>query len=189
MTFVAKVLGGTKKAFKNNEMTILNLKPIPELGWKYLKPVIYAEPEVLEYHDDRFHRVGHPLEGKIILDDYVFTVSIFNKVCPEKCSAWIAKQEALNKLKQDKKNKNMILVDFDWLEKVRAQAKTIHRKGKSGRMITNTHRREELKRKRTEIEKRIANNEIERDKVWFPQEDFDNNVAQPVGKEFVPIDR
>lgn len=40
MSHVAKVLGGQKKAFKRNEIDLLNLKPIPELGWKYLKPEI-----------------------------------------------------------------------------------------------------------------------------------------------------
>lgn len=98
---------------------------------------------------------------------------------PEKCKAWIAKQEAINKLKLDKKNKNMVLVDLDWLEKVKAQAKTHHRKGKAGKIITNTQRREELKRKRDEIEKRQSRNAVERDRVWFPQEDFTATDAQP----------
>lgn len=189
MGFVAKVISGQKKAFKRNEIDLLNLKNIPELGWKYLKPEIYAEQEVLDYHDDRFHRAGHPLEGKIILDDYVFTVSIWNKVQPQKCQAWIKKQEAINKLKLDRKNKNMILVDLDWLNKIKEQQKTHHKKGKSGKMITNCQRKEELKRKRIEIEKRQAANEVRQDKVWLPQEDFNEPDTLPIGKEFVPIDK
>lgn len=81
----------------------------------------------------------------------------------------------------------MILVDMEWLEKIKEQSKTHHRKGKSGKMITNNQRKEELKRKRVEIEKRQAANEFAQDKVWFPQEDFTATDAQPIGKEYVPI--
>lgn len=52
--------------------------------------------------------------------------------------------------------------------------------------MTNIDRKEELKRKRVEIEKRLANNEIAKDKVWLPKEDFTDTEFQPIGKEFVP---
>lgn len=54
-------------------------------------------------------------------------------------------------------------------------------------MVLNHTRKVALKRKRIEIEKRIATNELRQDKVWLPQDDFTNNVMQPMGKEQVPL--
>jgi len=56
-------------------------------------------------------------------------------------------------------------------------------------MITNAQRKETLKRKRIDIQKKIANNEIEQDKVWLPKEDFTEIDPQPIGKEFIPTSK
>lgn len=186
-TFRGKVVTGNKPAFKNHEMELVDVEKIQELSFEPLRAIVYTLENVLAFHDDRHHRKGHKYEGKIILDDYKFTVNIFAKVEPVLFQKWVDEGKATNQLKLDKKNKNMILVDEDWWLKVKEQNKNIHKKGKTGKMMTNIDRKEELKRKRVEIEKRLANNEIAKDKVWLPKEDFTEAEFQPLGKEFVPV--
>jgi hypothetical protein len=61
--------------------------------------------------------------------------------------------------------------------------KTIRKKAKSGKFLTNIDRSATLKRKRQEIEKRQILNDIQADKVYMPPEHLQNNDAIPLGKE------
>ena len=105
-----------------------------------------------------------------MLDDIIFSSSIFAKVRPNDYKNWVARMKAINEKRLQKDEKNFIEVDYDLWLKMGDQNKTIHRKGKFGKMAGNAQRCEELKRKRSEIEKRFAQQEMEQDKVWLPND-------------------
>ena len=65
---------------------------------------------MLSFHPDRYHRKGE-FEGKIILDDIVFTASIFAKVRPVEFRKWLDKQKKLNAQRLRKEEKDSCVVD------------------------------------------------------------------------------
>lgn len=67
--------------------------------------------------------------------------------------------------------------------KIKAQQKTIHKKGKSGKSITNYPKKIDLKRKRDNLERIAAENRLRDDKVFLPPENDDEEVTVPLGKE------
>lgn len=137
---------------------------------------------MLAFHPDRYHRKGE-FEGKIILDDIVFTASIFFKLRPKEAAAWLAAAKKANAKRLRKEDKDSCLIDYDWWLKIQDQNKTIHKKAKMGKCISNHQQKLDLRRKRRMIERRQVELEVANDKVWLPDDDNLSDEQVPFGKE------
>lgn len=117
------------------------------------------------------------------MDDYVFSATIFFEVRPMEAKRWLEKAKKDNALRLRKDDKDSLLVDYDWWCKIEEQNKTIHKKAKMGKRISNHQQKQELRRKRRNIERRQVELEVANDKVWLPDDENINDEHVPMGKE------
>lgn len=73
------------------------------------------------------------------------------------------------------------------MEKLKLIDRTITKKGKTGKIITNLEVNETRKRKRMEVFKQEAVSSLQEDTVWLPPDDLTQAVEAATDKQFVPV--
>jgi hypothetical protein len=89
----------------------------------------------VQYIPERYHLKGK-LAGQLIVDDVKWTAAIFAKEKPFEFNAWVENQKRLNKLRIGPTKFEEVDIDTDFLAKIESINKTIYKKGKCGKIIS-----------------------------------------------------
>mmetsp|Transcript_60216 Transcript_60216/g.51012 ORF Transcript_60216/g.51012 Transcript_60216/m.51012 type:complete len:84 (-) Transcript_60216:274-525(-) len=81
----------------------------------------------------------------------------------------------------------MVKVPTFLMKKAKSINRTNHKVGKTGKMMFYKKKTQDLKRKRVEIEKKAAKQEVIDEKVWFEPDDMYVDCDIPADQEFVPV--
>ena len=122
-----------------------------------------------------------------MIEDLQFTWDMFFHILPVQAQAFMDRQKKMHEDDLAESDPSNIRIPHALMLKLKLIDRTITKKGKTGKIITNLEVNETLKRKRMEVFKQEAASSMQEDTVWLPPDDLSQDIESATDKQFVPV--